>query len=376
MIYKGAVDVELDKNFYKAETLDRIDEHFLRLIDKKIISSATYALSHKGEVFAHRSMGIKSDADGNKSDFTPDTLRRVFSITKVFTATAILKLMQDGKISPETEVCSILPEFNNDMHKGINLVHLLTHTSGLAGDSGQNFEPYPYEDYEAIFNSDNWIKTALRGPMAAPTGSRWIYCTKGYWFLAEIVSRISGISYDEYVTKNILEPLGMSSTAFFPDKKLLSRIAFISDWDIEDARSGKSNPVAIPLGGGGGLYSTVTDLQRLAAMWLNNGSYKGKAILSRKIVECACRAQAKDVKSTSWQSDMFNKVYKRSHGLGWEIGRHIFMSPGSLSHEGFQGSGMFIDPKEEFIFTGFYAGDEFNAESWVNPLIMAWSGIL
>jgi len=124
------------------------------------------------------------------------------------------------------------------MHRQISIFHMLTHTSGLKAEPGSYLEPYPEDLYSGI-TKENWIKRLLTGPLQYKTGTTWNYCSKNYSFLAEIVARVSGMDFPDYVSANILEPLGMKDTFYFAPQAASPRSAsFRSRTGNSPCRSG------------------------------------------------------------------------------------------------------------------------------------------
>jgi CubicO group peptidase (beta-lactamase class C family) len=350
-----------------------LDAHFQGLIQDGKIQAAGYLLARDGKVFAHRSMG-KLSAFEDAGDFMPDSIRPIASITKVFTTTGILQLLEQGKIFLKQPVCQILKEFDTDMHRQITIFHLLTHTSGLAADAGAFFEPYPnWKDHQAM-TKENWISTLLAGPLQFRTGTTWNYCSNGFSFLAEIIARVSGMDYDTYVSRHILKPLGMSDSFLFVPKAVKQRVSVISDWNKHRLDTGRKI-ISSSMLGGGGLFSTLEDLWKLGQMMLDGGTYNGKRILGRKTVEAATKPQIKDITGHNWLPRMFDDSFTWTCGLGWELNKHSFLTDGTFDHEGAEGAGLFIDPQERFLFAGFYPSIDWRGDSWISPLAIAWSGI-
>ena len=127
--------------------------------------------------------------------------------------------------------------------------------------------------------------------------------------------------------------------------------------------------------GGGGLFSTTHDLSVFGRMLLSGGSFAGKRIVGRKPLEAATRPQVRDIPSTNWRPNMFADEYKLNWGFGFEINKHPFLSEGTFDHEGAEGALLFMDPKERFVFAGFFPSPDWHGESWISPLAIAWSGI-
>ena len=142
---------------------------------------------------------------------TPETLYRVASITKTFTATAILQLRDTGKLGLDDRVRDILPWFTPATPQPdappITIRHLITHTAGLPRES-----PFPYWS-EVAFPSLEEIRAAASGQSCIlPTETRWKYSNLGLVVAGEIVTAVSGIPWAQYVRRHILEPLGMHAS--------------------------------------------------------------------------------------------------------------------------------------------------------------------
>jgi CubicO group peptidase (beta-lactamase class C family) len=373
MIHSGETDCSPEQVNYNPETLSVLDKHFENLIDKNTIKAAGYLLAKDGKIFAHRTMGKQSGYE-DKGDFLPDSIRPIASITKVFTATALLQLMEKGKFYLKQPVSNFIKEFDTAMHRHITIFQLLTHTSGIHGDPGSFFEPYPVEWYEGV-TKENWIKKILTGPLQFKSGTVWNYSSKCFNILAELVARLSGMDYDIYVEKNIFKPLGMDSSFFFVPDNLKDKVCLVTEWNKERMKFKKEKMISTSFLGGGGIYSTLIDLYKFGQMMLNGGIYNNKKILGRKTVEAAIKPQIKDIKAYNWRPHLFDDSYNWTCGLGWEINKHEFISNGTYDHEGAEGAGLYIDPTENFIFVGFYPDAEWHGESWVNSLAIAWSGI-
>ena len=105
------------------------------MMERGEIEGAAYCISKNGKVIAEKGMGLAHYYDHNDS-MRPDTIHGIASITKTFTAAALMKLVEDGYTRLDVKVGDILPQFAREPFDGINLFHLLTHTSGLQPDAG------------------------------------------------------------------------------------------------------------------------------------------------------------------------------------------------------------------------------------------------
>jgi CubicO group peptidase (beta-lactamase class C family) len=374
MIHSGKTDCNPDDVGYNAKALESLDKHFQTLIDKGMIKAAAYLLSRNGKVFAHKSMG-KQSAYEDRGEFLPDSIRPIASITKVFTTTALLQLMEQGKFFLQQPVSDFIKEFDTDMHKYITIFQLLTHTSGLKADPENFFEPYPEEFVSSKLTKKNWIKKILTGPLQFKPGTVWNYCSKGFNILAELIARLSGMDYDTYIEEHIFKPLGMNSSFFLVPENLKDKVSIVSPWNKEKMKFTRDKIPTPSMLGGGDIFSTLHDLWKFGQMMLNKGTFNGRRIMGRKTVEAATKAQIKDITAYNWHPHIFDDSNKWTCGLGWEVNKHSFLSDGTYDHEGAEGAGLFIDPKEEFIFVGFYPDPDWHGEAWVSPLAIAWSGI-
>jgi CubicO group peptidase (beta-lactamase class C family) len=191
-----------------------------------------------------------------KTPITKDTKFRIGSVTKQFTAAAIMKLAEQGKLSIDDSLAKYFPDVPNA--KDIQLRHLLTHTSGLGSytDRGDFFKkvtnPIAPDALIASMSQDK--------PEFAP-GTSYKYCNSGYFLLAEIVAKVSGQSFADYLRTTFFEPLGLKDTGIYvnatPPENAATGYSVIKgkatvalDWDMSWA------------GGAGAIYSTVGDLFR------------------------------------------------------------------------------------------------------------------
>lgn len=370
-VHNGIVDVPPEEVDYNPTRLEQLDSHFQKLIQDQKIQGAGYLLSRYGKIFAHRSLG-RLCYDNDLAEFKPDSIRRIYSITKLFTAIALMKLVEDGLLYLEQPVMTVIEEFNTPAHNKINLLHLLTHTSGLAPDPGYFSEPYPIE--QKWWNTDNWIKELLSGPLCAPPGTAWNYCSSGYAILGEVISRVSGIHCEEYIRSNIIEPLAMEDTFFDLPENRLNRTCFVWKWEREELQYKPDRSKKIPPRSGGGLYSTLYDLWKLGQMVLNGGIFNGNRIISRKTLEYMTRNHLKpNTPAFHWGANFQDF----RHGLGFNLLLSELLSPDTFNHEGYGRSALYIDPTEQLIAVYFIPADaDWIPEAFINPRTIIWSGLL
>ena len=187
-------------------------------------------------------------ADYRQRKNTAETLFDIASVSKPFTAAAILELERQGKLSLEDSISKHLPMVPPDK-EAITIDHLLTHTAGF---------PEKVNGLTVTIALDREAFTAamLRTNLIGEPGKRFQYSNKGYCLLAVIVERVSGMEFEEYVRKHVFEPAGMKSTGFYGDREL--------DAKRLSTRRGSGDARTWPwdwsMRGAGGVVSSAEDL--------------------------------------------------------------------------------------------------------------------
>ena len=353
--------------------LQRLSEYYAKLVESGRVQAAGFLMARDGKIFAHQAIGKLRFEPGKEQEICqPDSIKRIASISKVFTATAIMQLIEEGAIWLAQSVSTIIPEFNTDMHRGITIWNLLTHTSGLPADGGYFTEPYPIDRFAFMFAEDWLKKGVLSGPLQNKPGAEWNYCSIGFNILAEIVTRVSGLHFKDYVEKKIFQPLGMTRSFMEVPAALFPEICTVNEWDIKIMENMGFRDFSP--NGGGGVYSTLADLNRFAQAFLNKGEWQGKRILSKKSVEEMTRNQLDGVPSFHWGLNCKN--YRQ--GLGWGFfADGSTVGPATYNHEGWGWCSLFVDPVENFTYVSFSAdSSDWSPDVQVKPRGIAFSGLL
>lgn len=310
---------------------ERLDEIVNRAIKERTIPGAVLIVGHNGEI-VHRKAYGNSALIPSPEPMAIDTIFDCASLTKVVaTTTAVMMLVEEGKIRLGDRLTKYLPDFAGGKSP-ITIEQLLTHYSGLRPDL--DLEP-AWSSYQS-----GVTKAFQEKPVSNP-GSRFIYSDINYILLGELVREVSGKPLDQFARERIFEPLGMVDSGFRPDKSLLPRIApteRLADGTI--LRGVVHDPTTRFMGGlagHAGLFSTADDLSRFARMMLNGGSFDGRRILTPLAV----------VKMTTPQSPLGQPARR---GLGWDFDspyssvRGDLFLVGSYGHTGFTGTSIWIDP--------------------------------
>lgn len=198
----------------------------------------------------------------------PDMVFRLGSITKQFTAVSILMLAQEGKLGLQDEITKFLPDYPTQ-GKRITVEHLLTHTSGI-----QSYTDMP--EWLPLWRKDFTVKELVDffkdKPMQFEPGRSWAYSNSGYILLGAIIEKVSGKTYEEFVTEKIFKPLGMKGSTYGSTERIIPR-------RIPGYQAGKSGFVNAPYlsmtqpYAAGSLLSTVDDL----AVW-SDAVFAGKLV--------------------------------------------------------------------------------------------------
>jgi CubicO group peptidase (beta-lactamase class C family) len=204
----------------------------------------------------------------NPLPVTPDTLFQVGSISKTFTATALMMLREAGKVDLDTPIRAYLPDFrlsDEDVAARVTLKHLLTHTGGWLGDY---FNDFGFGDDAQARMLDEIAKL----PQVTPLGEVWSYCNTGFNIAGRIIEVITGQSYEAAIKELILDPLGLRMTFYFPHDVMTYRFAVGHEIVDRSARVARPWPIGRAGHPVGGVVSTVIDLLKYARFHLGDGS--------------------------------------------------------------------------------------------------------
>ena len=249
-----------------------VDEYVLGEMQKRQIPGLALAVVRNGETIMAKGYGLARVENG--ITVTPSTRFRLASITKQFTATAVMLLLQDGKAGLDDSIAEYLSEVP-DSWGAITLRHLLTHTSG-------------FTDRLWYGSEERWF--AFEKPPDFEPGERWSYTDFGYVLLGLVIERVSGRPYGDFLEDRVFEPLGMTSTvAGRPNYAIPYRLRH------EKLRRGFWPPAE------GGVISNLVDLAKWEAALL------GEEILPQSSLE------------TMWTRVRLNDGSTYGYGFGWSL---------------------------------------------------------
>ncbi len=285
-----------------------VNTYFTSLVENHVFTGSVL-IARSGQILVDAGYGL-ADRDRNIPN-TPQTKFRIASLTKQFTAMAILMLQARGKLDVRDSICKYLSDCPAAWLM-ITIHHLLTHTSGIPNETEDPAYPVFKKTPAAPAQT---IARIQDKPLDFQPGEKWSYSNSGYILLGEIVERVSGQSYEAFLQQNIFGPLGMTSSGYDHNRSDLA-VGYLDRFSVADYID-----MSIPFSAGA-LYSTVEDLyrweqalytDRLLPRDLRDRMFTGYA---------AIPGQSPVPDSTDW-----------AYGYGWmlakEGGRELLMHTGS-----------------------------------------------
>jgi len=200
----------------------------------------------------------------------PDTKFNLGSMNKMFTAVAVLQLVEQGKISVDDKVIEQLPEYPNpEVAENVTIHQLLTHTSGLGDIQTKEYRETSKDRYKAL--KDN-LPLFVDKPLLFEPGTQGSYSNAGFIVLGLIIEGATGGTYYDYVRENIYQPCGMTDTDSFEADRVVPNIAIGYAGNIRNYGDLASNIYWLPYKGNsaGGGYSTIGDMLRFSNCLLNH----------------------------------------------------------------------------------------------------------
>jgi len=280
-----------------ARGADGLDDFFSRLADYGF-SGSVLVVRH-GETLLRKGYGLADRKTG--APVTPDTAFDVGSITKQFTAAAILRLEMEGKLSTGDRLGRFLPQIAKGVGidlppsgipaglGAVTLHQMLSHTAGIENLYLDQFPSWK-----------EFLQAILEKPLAAPPGTKHLYSNTGYDLLGKVVEAASGEPYERYVRDHLFQPAGLQSTGFDLPHWRRDRVARYQEWTTRSWAFPVEMPIDRPaklrLVGSGGMLSTVDDLYR----W-------HQALLGDRVLSAAAREK------------LFRPV-QAGYAYGWNVG--------------------------------------------------------
>ena len=363
---------KLSAEFSQAQ-INKIDSTLQSWVDSQKYSGIVNLTYHKGKIVHFKAFGCKDL--NTQVPMTTDTIFRIYSMTKPVVSSAIMQLVEQGKIELDTPITDFIPEFKQlkvyadgnyeSPRKPITLKHLLTHTAGFSYGWTEHPVDLAYKKINLLRNniksSDDFIKKVSKAPLINHPGEKWHYSIATD-LVGILIERISGQSLEAYLKKNLFNPLGMKDTGFSLSRSKKNR--FCTNYrnvegklKVEDSFKNSHYYKAKPYhSGGGGLLSTAEDYLKFAQMLLNGGTYNGTRFLKKETIALMTRNHLLDIlddPSDPWSEHSF-ELDDTNFGLGFKltiISDSKYGTPltKQYSWNGAAGTEFWIDPVESLI---------------------------
>ena len=297
------------------DKLDALLKHEMRL---RRIPGVAFAVVDHGRVVAKRTYGFANLETGTR--VRSDSVFEVASVTKPFTATAVMALAEEGKLNLDNPISKFI-DGTPATWKSITVRHLLSHTSGLPGGSPVKRDGSPLLEITTRQQYDDVLMCAL----ASAPGERGLYSDPGYFLLGMIIEKVSGLPYNQFMEKRIFGPAGMKSSRIGDRRAIVRNHAscyLLRDGQLENDRRVWQHELPSFFG----MWTTVDDLVK----W-NSALERGRILKPETLMRMWTPTRLNDGQPAL--------VDGYGYGLGWfvvDVGGHRF-----VGHPGFHGSAMF-----------------------------------
>ena len=347
---------------FSAERLRRIHTVLEDSVARKEFAGINVAIIRHGKLAYAESFGFR-DLE-QKKPMQPDTIFRMFSMTKPITSVAVMMLYEEGRFLLDDPVSKYIPAFENlkvlareggssgdvvELKRPLTIHHLLTHTSGLSNSRG-------YREAGVFAPRDTLAQMAERlatVPLAHQPGEAWRY-GESLELLARLVEIWSGEPYDQFLRERIFEPLGMKDTGYFVPAEKADRVSktyVLNEQGVVTPTERQGDPTRKPtyFPGSSGLFSTASDYLRFCQMLISGGELDGKRLLSETTVDFMLRNHL--------PAEIIPPEGPNGRkGYGFGIGGAVLMDPtasgvlsvaGEFSWGGAAGTYFWVDRKNE-----------------------------
>ena len=275
---------------------DEVDEFVQAEMKKQHIPGLSLAVVKHGVVEKSAGYGF-ANIECN-APVRPVTIFQIQSVSKTFTASAVMLLVEEEKIHLNDEITKYLSDLPKNW-EGITVRHLLTHTSGI-----KDFINEPTVDLRKDIAPEDVIESLRDKPLNFQPGEKYAYSNTGYHLLGMIIRKVTGKSWDDFVRERILDPLEMNDTRVTSLSEIITNRAAGYVWERGRIQNGRFIAPTILGYAGGGFRSTVLDL----AKW-------DTALYGEQVLKQSSLAQM-------WTPAELNDGSNSTYGFGWGISNH------------------------------------------------------
>ncbi len=325
-------------------------DSLLKSIYNDSLPGISIGIMYQHKVFFNKGYGIDNIKAKHKLDASSSF--NICSLTKQFTAVAVLQLEEKKLLSFNDKISKFFPDMNKKVADVINVQELLTHTSGLIDhydfvNTANMKHGHDSDVYKAIKNLDSTYFIP---------GTKFRYSNSAYCLLALIIEKLSGMSYNDYMLQNIFKPAGMNNTIVWNEKANIYNEVSGYTYDSSTASfklSGPNEHIFFSTEGDGGIYTSVHDYEQ----WF-------KALQSGKLCSKNLIDKARSIQH------LIDTAHKTGYGYGWFVNEQ--QSIKKVYHSGDNGgfkTYSFTIPFENFMIVIFSNRDDINIENIVQRIV-------
>jgi len=351
--YSPAASAALDD-----ATVAKIESMVEAMMAENEIPGYALGIVKDGQIAYTKGFGV--ERIGEDKPVTEHTVFGTGCVGKTTVATALMQLVEAGKIDLDAPVTDYLPDFKlaDERYRDITVRHLITHRSGLP--EIEDFYPLPVEEDDGVL--ERYVRSLDNMELLFAPGEEWAYSGTGFVVVADIIQKVSGQTFEDYLQQHVLDPLGMEDSLLIVRAADQTRVAgnHVHN-DAGEVVVSDIFPYRRQFAATGPLYSSITDLVRYAAAHLNRGELDGQRILPTATYD----AMWEPLSETNF--GMFPGITSH-YGLGWGVGE--LDGHREVDHfgadEGYAAL-MILAPDDNLavvMATNFFDLDEWNPAPW------------
>lgn len=333
----AAVAIALCPRPTAAQSFAELDAAVIEGITRGLYPGAVVVVGRRDSVLYARGYGHFTWDPASPVPGPDSTLWDIASISKVVgTASAAMRLVDAGRLRLDAPVRHYLPRFSGGLKNLVTVRMLLDHTSGL-----RSFVPF----YRRARTRTRALRRIYAEPLVRPPGQTSEYSDLNAILLGLVVERLSGMSLDAYVTRQVFRPLEMRQTMYRPGSKLRPRIVPSGIWRGHPVAGAVMDQNAVALGGvagHAGVFSTGLDLARFAQAWLKGGiGPLGRWVQPGTVRTFLSRGANSGPRLLGWDTPEYNPDEPSVFGT--------LISSAAYGHTGFTGTELWIDPVRDLF---------------------------
>jgi CubicO group peptidase (beta-lactamase class C family) len=308
-------------------TNKRVDEYVISLMDAYQIPGVALAIVKDNKIYKARAYGVKSLK--TKDPLTAESVFHMASVSKPFAATAIMQLLEKGKMSLNDPLIKYLPYFKLDdpRYKDITIKQMLTHTSGIPDVRDYEWDKPQFDAGAA----ERYVRSLVNEKMIAAPGEKFQYSNMAFDILADVIAKVSGMTFEDYIKENILNPLDMKNSDFLRERinQELRTSAHVLNLQPQVSEVYPYNRRHAP---SSCLNASVLEMCNWAIANMNKGVLKGRRILEESSYDLLFGPQVRIDQNRSiglsWFLDRYRDIKTISHS-GGDLGyrSYIIMLP-------------------------------------------------